>query len=67
MPSVEKHCRSRSTGSPFYSVELRTVYWEYEAISSVYNGFTFQDLTSMTVRQRDFWYRMAKWRGSRGG
>lgn len=66
MPSVTHHCPSRSTGSPFYLVDLRTVYWEYEAIATVYNGFTLQDLTSLTVRQRDFWYRMAKWRGSRG-
>lgn len=31
-------------------------------IASVYNGFNLTELKTMTVRQRDYWFRMAKWR-----
>jgi hypothetical protein len=42
-------------------------YWEYELIASVYNGFNFKELQGMTVRQRRYWYEMAKWRSNVGG
>jgi hypothetical protein len=57
-----KPCQFCSIGSPFYSVNLKILYWEYELIATVYKGFGLDDIKSMTVRQRDFWYRMAKWR-----
>lgn len=62
MQVAERLCLSFLTGSPFYSVNLKILYWEYEAIASQYNGFSLSDIKSMSVRQRDFWYRMAKWR-----
>jgi hypothetical protein len=41
---------------------MANLYWEYEAVASVYKGFSLKDIKEMAVRQRDFWYRMAKWR-----
>lgn len=55
------------TGSVFYSANIKTIYWEYELIASVYKGFTFADLKGMAVRQRSFWYAMSRWRTSNGG
>jgi hypothetical protein len=62
--TVDQSYQSRSIGSHFYSVNAKILYWEYEAIATVYKGFGLSDITSMSVRQRDFWYRMAKWRTS---
>lgn len=62
MHTATQRCQSRSIGSPFYSVSAKTIYWEYEAIATVYKGFSLSDIKRMSVRQRDFWYRMAKWR-----
>ena len=62
MHTATLRSQSRSIGSPFYSVNAKILYWEYEAIATVYKGFSLSDITSMAVRQRDFWYRMAKWR-----
>lgn len=56
-----------STGSHFYSVNLSDVYWEYEAIASVYKGFSLREIRDLAVRQRDFWYRMARFRLNDGG
>lgn len=58
---------SPSTGYPFYWVNVKYLYWDYELIASVYKGFNLSDMQLMTVRQRDFWFRMAKWRNSNGG
>lgn len=62
MLTVVPKCLLRSIGSPFYSVNTKVLYWEYEAIATVYGGFSLADIRSLSVRQRDYWYRMAKWR-----
>jgi hypothetical protein len=36
-------------------------------VASVYKGFSLNDIRDMSVRQRDFWFRMAKWRLTDGG
>lgn len=62
MHTATLRSQSRSIGSPFYSVNAKILYWEYEAIATVYKGFSLSDIVNMSVRQRDYWYRMAKWR-----
>jgi len=46
--------------------DLKGIYWEYEGVATVYKGFSLDDIRGMTIRQRDFWFRMAKWRISDG-
>ena len=31
-------------------------------IATVYKGFSLNEIVSMSVRQRDYWFQMAKWR-----
>ena len=62
MQSAEQSYQSCSTGCHFYSANVTILYWDYDAIASVYKGFTFQELQDMTVRQRDYWASLAKWR-----
>lgn len=62
MLTVVPNYRSCSIGSHFYLVNTKTLYWEYEAIATVYNGFSLSDIQGLSVRQRDYWYHMAKWR-----
>lgn len=62
MPIATKNSRWSSIGSHFYSVNLTLIYWEYEKIASAYRGFGLNDLKSMAVRQRAYWFSMAKWR-----
>jgi hypothetical protein len=33
-------------------------------IASAYGGFGLEEIKTMTVRQRAFWYKMASWRNS---
>lgn len=55
-------CQLRSIGSVFYSLDYVTLYWEYEAIATVYNGFTLREIGELTVRERAYWVRMAQYR-----
>jgi hypothetical protein len=57
-----KICLLRSIGLVFYSVNYVSLYWEYEAVATVYQGFTLENIKSLPVRERDFWVRMAKHR-----
>ena len=41
---------------------MTVLYWDYDAIASVYKGFNLTELTNMTARQRDYWASLAKWR-----
>ena len=59
---VTRKCQSCSIGSHFYSVNIATLYWEYETIASVYKGFNLREIREFSVRQRDYWYRFAIWK-----
>jgi len=62
VPIVKLKCQLLSTGSHFYSVNIGELYWEYEAIASVYKGFNLDVIQNMSFRKRNFWFRMAVWR-----
>lgn len=62
MPTAKNLSQSHSIGPLFYSANLVGTYWDFDAIASVYTGFSLSDIQNMTVRQRIYWAAMSRWR-----
>jgi hypothetical protein len=43
----------------------QALYIDYDVIAANYPGWNLSEIRAMTLRQRDFWLRMIKWKKAR--
>ena len=56
---------SPSAGQTSFVPNEQALYLNYDVIAMHYTGWTLTEIRAMTIRQREYWLRMIRWKKER--